>query len=155
MSTKRTAGFSLVELMVTLAVAGVLLSLAVPSFTEVIRNNRMAVQANDLIAALNYARSEAVKRTTPVRVVASGSDWASGWEVRLTDETVLRMFPAVSSGMTLAEGASATAITYEGTGRAAPTASFSLCDVQRSGESGRRITLLASGRVNVSNLTCS
>lgn len=65
-ATRRMSGFTLVELMVTIAVASVALSIAVPSFNQLIVTNRLAAQANEVVAALNFARSEAIKRNTTV-----------------------------------------------------------------------------------------
>ena len=70
--------------MVTLAVAAILLTVAVPSFQALLANNRLTAQANDLVAAFGAARSEAIKRGAEIRVYAgSGSDWASGWTLRV------------------------------------------------------------------------
>lgn len=55
-------GFTIVELMVTVVVASVLFATAIPSFVSLIRNNRLAAQANDFTASLMFARTEAVKR---------------------------------------------------------------------------------------------
>lgn len=89
---RHVAGFTLLELMAAIAVLGVLLGLAVPSFTEVIRNNRTAAQANDLIGALHLTRSEASKRGMPISICAADAaqaacagaaqaNWANGWIV--------------------------------------------------------------------------
>ncbi|MET0984905.1 MAG: GspH/FimT family pseudopilin [Steroidobacteraceae bacterium] len=86
----RTSGFTLLELMATIAVLGVLLAIGVPSFQDTIRNNATAAQANEFVVALNTARSEARKRGLPVAVCAANSaqadcdgattsDWANGW----------------------------------------------------------------------------
>jgi type IV fimbrial biogenesis protein FimT len=88
---KRSRGFTLVELMITLALAAIILSLAVPGFQDIIRNNRAATQSNELVAALSLARSEAVKRGARVSLCPStdqasctgGTDWADGWIVFL------------------------------------------------------------------------
>jgi type IV fimbrial biogenesis protein FimT len=82
-------GFTLIELLVTLSIAGILLTIAVPSFIDFIRNSRMASQANDLVLALTLAKSEAVKRGTLVTVCSRSSDtacagsttWDAGWLV--------------------------------------------------------------------------
>jgi type IV fimbrial biogenesis protein FimT len=91
----RQSGFTLFELMVGIAVMGILLSLAVPSFREYGRNSRLIAFQNDLITALNYARNEAIRRSAPVSLCATANfttcsaataDMATGWLV-FTDET--------------------------------------------------------------------
>ena len=69
---KRTQlAFTLMELMVVLAIAGVLLTLAVPNIQSFLKNNRMTGVANDMLTALTIARSESIKLQQPVAVCAS------------------------------------------------------------------------------------
>jgi type IV fimbrial biogenesis protein FimT len=74
-------GFTLVELMVTLTVVGVLLAIGIPSFAKLIANNRIATQTNEFVSALNLARSEAVRRSQGVSIRSKdGSiEFATGW----------------------------------------------------------------------------
>lgn len=76
-------GFSIVELMIALAVAAILVALAVPSFRGVIMNSNVTELNNELTYALNLARSEAVRRGTVVEVKSAGggASWNSGWSV--------------------------------------------------------------------------
>lgn len=60
----RMSGFTIVELMITLLVAGTLLAVAVPSFNRMMMTSRITAQANEFVAAINFARSEAIKRNT-------------------------------------------------------------------------------------------
>lgn len=79
---KKHSAFTLIELMVTIAVAGVLLAIAVPSFSEVVSNNRLSARANEMVSAIAFARSEAMKRGRPVslcRSTNSGSGAETGW----------------------------------------------------------------------------
>ncbi|MCB1588313.1 MAG: GspH/FimT family pseudopilin [Xanthomonadales bacterium] len=74
-------GFTVIELLITLTMLGILVALALPSFREAGLNTASTAQVNDLSTALNLARSEATKQARPVRVSALGGDWATGWEV--------------------------------------------------------------------------
>lgn len=67
------SGFTLVELMVTIAVASVLMAVAVPSFNQLIVTNRLIAQANEVVAAMNFARSEAIKRNTRISFCRASS----------------------------------------------------------------------------------
>lgn len=137
----------MVELMVTLAVLAIVLSLAVPSFNTLIQNNRMTTRANDVVTALNLARSEAIKRGANATVTATGGNWNSGWTVA-AGGTDLRIFPAVTGTVTIT--GNAPAITYRGSGMAAPL-TITVCDSGRTGEIGRQITVAAAGRVTMDN----
>lgn len=66
--TNRSPGFSLIELMVTIAVAAVLLSVAIPSFRNLILSNELSTVTNEWVTAINMARSEAIKRNAGVVV---------------------------------------------------------------------------------------
>ena len=93
MDTRSQQGFNLLELMTAVAVLGILLGLGVPSFTQMIRNNRVVANTNELVVALSAARSEAVKRGLPTSVCArnaatsdvcrtgTANNWSSGWLV--------------------------------------------------------------------------
>ena len=80
-------GFTLLELMVTLAVAAVLAALAAPSFQSAIATSRLKAQANDIVGAIAMARSEAIRRGTRVTICKSGNqtscattgNWEQGW----------------------------------------------------------------------------
>ena len=84
---RASRGFTLVELMIVVALLGVLASLAAPSFREVIVSQRVKSTSFDLIAGLSYARSEAVKRNDNVTITPVGGNWASGWEITALNVT--------------------------------------------------------------------
>ena len=91
MRNKTQSGFTMVELLVALAVLSVLASLAAPSFGGAIKNARLSSNYNDLVGAMQLARSEAVKLSGNVVVCARdtdsscGLDWANGWLVFIDD----------------------------------------------------------------------
>jgi len=90
MNTRQNRGFTLVELLVTLMVMGIVLGLGVPAFNDFIATNRMSAAVNDLVTALHIARSEAVKRRANVTVCAS-ADWDTAT-------------PSCNNGASMAEG---------------------------------------------------
>jgi type IV fimbrial biogenesis protein FimT len=75
----RSSGFTLIELLVVLAVLGVIAAIAIPSFKTIIENNRTTTQANNLLSAIQFARSEAVKRGVNVTLSSVSSDFNNGW----------------------------------------------------------------------------
>lgn len=70
----RAAGFTLIELLVTLAVAATLITIAVPSYRQLIASNRLSALANEYVLAVNEARMEAIRRNTTVQVCASSGN---------------------------------------------------------------------------------
>lgn len=91
---RRPAGFTVVEMAVTLAVAVILLGIGVPAFSTLIDNQRMTTAAGDFLAAIHLARSEAVQRGTRVDLVpVDGRDWKNGWVVFVDGNGNLRPDP--------------------------------------------------------------
>jgi type IV fimbrial biogenesis protein FimT len=79
MSRQRHKGFTLMELMITVAVFGVLAALALPSFQSILEGRRLVGAADDLYSNIQYARSEAIKRNETIRFqVTTGKNWCFG-----------------------------------------------------------------------------
>lgn len=113
------AGFTLVELMVTLLLAAIVLSYGVPGFRSLILNNRQSTQMNNFLTALMLARSEAVKRHQSITLCKSANStsctnaggWEQGWIVfndpnnnRIVEppaEVIIRAYPGFTNGATL------------------------------------------------------
>lgn len=168
-------GFTLLELMTALTVLAVLLGLAVPSFREVSRNNRVTAAQNDLVTAFTYARSEALRLSQPVSVCASADaatcsgavSWATGWiafvdsgatpgEVDVADpeERVLQVWAPTNRDMRLT--GSAAYIQYGPTGITSPATAESF-DVHANGCRGahlRRVSLTAIGSLSSTTQSC-
>ena len=78
-------GFSLIEVMVVIGIAAILATIAIPSFVEMLRRNRLSAAASALQVSLSLARSEAVKRGADARVTVAANTtagvWSNGWTV--------------------------------------------------------------------------
>nr|WP_217345731.1 GspH/FimT family pseudopilin [Noviherbaspirillum sp. L7-7A]MBV0880057.1 GspH/FimT family pseudopilin [Noviherbaspirillum sp. L7-7A] len=77
----RRAGHTLLEMLSVLAVAALLMGMAAPSLQALLQRQRLTTTANDFFAAVTLTRSEALRRGTPVVLLASGAGWDSGWMV--------------------------------------------------------------------------
>ncbi|ENA33281.1 MULTISPECIES: GspH/FimT family pseudopilin [Pseudomonas] len=98
-------GFTLIELMVTVAVLAIVLTIAVPSFSNLIQSSRTNALVNELNGTLQIARSEALKRRKNVIVCRrneagtacdNGTDWSNGWLIRQVGGDVIRVWDAQS-----------------------------------------------------------
>ena len=110
----RHRGFTLMELIITIAIAGILASLALPSFREFILTQEVKNDSFDLVAALTLTRSEAIKRNTDVVMAKATGGWQDGWTVKV-GATELRKQDSYSSA-SISAGAT-TSITYTKDGR--------------------------------------
>jgi type IV fimbrial biogenesis protein FimT len=169
---KNNSGFTLVELMVTLAIAAIVITQGVPSFVTMIQNNRLVTQTNDVATAINIARSEAVKRgvrvilcrsadptaTTPA-CGGTANTWTTGWLIfasgdtdnTYTDgtDTLLRIGQPAPTGITImTNSTSNNNLEYNPDGttnESGGTAVFAICD-SRGESNGRQIQVNAMGR---------
>lgn len=148
---RREKGFTLLELLVAIAILAIVASIAVPGFTEVVRQNRATTLANDMVSALNLARSEAVKRNARVSVSPSGELLSSGWQVVTEDKQVLRRW----SGREGAElSANVTRVTYNARGRAVGNAGITIDIAFQGAQRCVRVSLSGSARVAAERGTC-
>ncbi len=105
-------GFTLLELMITLAIVIIMTTIGLPSFFGLIRDSNMTATANDMLSAINYARSEAVTRNNDVVIQSKSTTakhWEAGWDIyvdtnknRTKDSgELLKSYDALPNGYTL------------------------------------------------------
>ena len=168
---KKNSGFTLLELVITVAVISIIMALAIPSMTTFNQNDRLTTNINTLIGHLAYARSEAVKSSQRVSLCISsnttsctGSSWTEGWIVYIdadasttftSGDEILRAQQPLERGNTLTTPDIGNQLTYDYRGFSTSTGSFLLCD-GRAGPHGKTITITATGRVRLQDgSTCS
>lgn len=157
-------GFTLIELMVTVAILAIVLAVGVPSFQRFIRDNQVRTDTNAFISGLQLARSEAVKRGTQVSVNAAGASFAAGFCVHTggtgtncDNATRIRSFQALESSV----ATTTTRIVFSNLGElsnstGAVSVALSPPDCA-TGEDGRErtVTIGLGGQVRVQRGDCS
>ena len=167
---KKESGFTLGELMVTLAIVGIVMAFAIPSMQTFVKNERLTTQINTLVSHLAYARSLAVTRRQQVILCASDNttscsdsgNWGAGWILfidvdnnsgftALVDE-ILRVKQALAGGNTLVSSPTISSIIYDNRGFAPNSGgrTFSLCDDRGWSDPYyvKSITISNTGRVH-------
>jgi type IV fimbrial biogenesis protein FimT len=154
------AGFTMIELVVTLTIGAILVAVGVPSMSTFIQDQRLTTQANSLVLSLNFARSEAIKRDLAAGVqmcvssdgatcTGGSGSWQAGWIV--PDPTnagnpALQGVPAVGGANTIVEANALTAVVFQPNGTVVAQASFRVCD-SRGASKARAVDVSASGRI--------
>lgn len=124
----RLKGFTLIELMVTIAIAAILMVVAVPSLVTYQRNSEMTSFANTMLASINAARGEAMKRGRYAMVVpADGLVWSSGWIV-FVDVDRSGAYNAATDVLVLTKEAPPSYLTVSGTSVANEAAPYIMFD---------------------------
>ena len=158
-------GFTLVELLVTVAVLSILGMVALPSLTAFSARNRLSALSSDFVSSLALARTEAARAGLPVLVLpteggGSGNEFAKGWNLYLdrnsngtadTGDTLLRTYPALPSALKL-QGTSEIRFTALGYLTPAAAVSFTLCPSAGLRE-GVQITVPPNGLADVARIT--
>lgn len=162
------------ELMVTLAVASILLSVGVPTFRGVIMDNRLVTRANEFVSSVSAARSYAIRYQRSATICATANfdaavptcdattDWSNGWIVWVdkdrdtitdADEIISVHEPLPDSSTFSSTGASQ--FTYDARGFSTVAGDeLTLCD-DRTSETGRLIRINNVGRTSVSRTGCT
>lgn len=89
---RRNRGFTLLELMITVALVAIMITVVMPGFSEFFIRNRLTAQTNDFITAISLARNEAIKRGRPVCLARTGTYWEGGYRI-FVDKNSLAYLP--------------------------------------------------------------
>lgn len=169
----RRSGFTLIEILVTLSVLAILLALAVPSLQSLVRNNRLTGLTNDLVSALNFSRSEAVKRGGRITICKSANSgavapicstsasWQNGWLIFLDSSGVVGTFdgtdvrlrvgqPAGGNATITPDTAFANFVSYFASGASSASANMVVCLNNVS----RTISINTTGRIQTVSGSC-
>ncbi len=171
-NARRQIGFTLIELMVTVGLVSILLSVGVPSFRGFIKEGGLTAGNNELVSAFNLARSEAVKRGGRVTVCKSANQaacttnggWDSGWII-FTDENNNGSYDSAAETLIRVHSAMATSITAVGSGTVVNYVSYVMSGKtqqvpsglqsgtilvrdDRAGPYGRNLNISQTGRIN-------
>lgn len=156
LAARKSRGVTLLELMVGLIIISIGMTIAIPSFQGMTARNRIAVQVNEMLLAINLARSEATRTGSSVSIQAvapsSDNEFGGGWCVVPGDPgdceaNVVRLFPALDGGSTLnlVEDGGDTKIRFTALGGIFGDRKLAI-DLCVEGQVGRRITITPIGR---------
>lgn len=167
-------GFTLIELLITLVVAAILVMMAMPNLRDLVLRNRMAANTNELMAAFQYARSEAIRANREAGVCSSSDGatcsgtWGDGWIVWVdTNESggpnaadeILRAGQA-SPDVTISAGPAGNRVSFTGRGLRASGDDTPLILQHENCAAGnmqgrRTITFNATGQARVTTGACA
>ena len=179
--TRLTRGLTLIELLIGVALAGILLAQAAPSFQTWLARSRLLAQTSALTSSLSYAKSEAVRRGVRVTVCKSsapgavtpacsiGGSWSAGWLVFVDNTQVagnlagtvdgtdmlLRIGEPLQDAITSADASLANWIAFTPDGLAVASGGTSVGTITIcQGSTGRTVTLNTIGRTSTASTTC-
>jgi len=164
----RQSGLTLVELMISVGVGIVLLSIAVPKMFSVLDHNTLVAASNSLVQSLHLARSEAIRgggatlcASTDTKVCSgNAADWKSGWIVQDSTNTTVRVYPGIAPEV-ISIAASTASVSYRNNGFLTPvgTVTIDFCKARKKTDhavvtSGTRVSITTSGKPRSEKFTC-
>ncbi len=171
MRRMRAGGFTLVELMVTIAIVAILAAIAFPNFESTMRSNRVTTSTNELIASINLARSEALRSPGGAVICASSNGssctgtWSQGWIVWMDldgkgtmdgNDRVVR-YSQARNKIDISASGGVTSIVFDHRGRAlqAPSLTVASSPCPAASQLKRVVSLTAAGQVTTTRVACN
>lgn len=150
---KKTAnGFTLIELIVTIAVASILVAVAIPNFRTLLQNNRMTTHVNEFLSDVNFARSEAIKRRSNITICTSttgtsctGGNWRDGRLIMDSSALVLRVRGPFETATDTLTTTGPDPLIFDRSGAAPLAISFTFCD-SRGASYGKLLNINVIGQ---------
>lgn len=166
---KKNKGFTLIELMVAVAVFAILMAFAAPNLSDFSERNRLASQTNILVAHLNLARSEAVKRNRELKICISNpahnactttGKWEDGWMIFIDansdndyatadGDTLIQVGDALGGGITVRSTQFANLLTYNNDGSVTSAGTFKVCNEAATLSMARALVIRTAGHVTL------
>jgi type IV fimbrial biogenesis protein FimT len=176
MNSNKNKGLTLIEILVTVTVFAILIAIAAPSLNDFTERNRLSSQTNILVAHLNLARSEAVKRNQSISTCISNSafsaclspgattsqPWENGWIVFVDmdgdgnyetgdGDSLLQVGEALGGGSTIRSGQYFSEITYNNDGSVTAPGTFKVCNQDATLTMARAINISTAGHISMGN----
>lgn len=163
----RNRGFTLIEMMIVVAVMSIILAMAVPSFRQAIENARLSTQVNEFATALTTARTEAIRTGGSVWLTAKDDDFNNGWCVRTSsddcgtdDPADLLDHPALDTQLVLSYPAApeTSSFAFNRLGALVTPGDATVIEIApkgcEPGRAKRRIDINAIGRISIERDDC-
>jgi type IV fimbrial biogenesis protein FimT len=157
-------GFTMMELLVAVAIAAVLFAIGVPMFRDVTLGSRLSAAANNLLSSVQLARSEAIKRNVNVTLCASSDGqscagaggWEQGW-ITIIDpadpDTVVQYQQGLPPGYQMTQAGGTTDLVFQPIGIGSTAAVVTVCRLEPPGAQERVVSVRPTGTANVSITT--
>lgn len=159
--TAGVRGFTMIEMLMAIVILAILAALAVPSFRNASLSSALGSAADNLMASVQLARSEAIKRNRVITLCTSADGatcatggWQQGWiVVDAATGVVYQQQPALAADLRVSQAGGTAAIGFQPIGVGATAATLTICRVAPVGNQERVLTITATGIAHVTRTT--
>jgi type IV fimbrial biogenesis protein FimT len=159
-SNKKHEGFTLLEMMVAISILAILVTLAIPSFGEIMISSKLKSYSSYMVSSIYLARGEALKRNATINLCVSSDgntctrgNWEDGWIV-LSREQVIHHQQPLSEGYKVIELNGQTDLRFQSSGLLTQPAAFTICRAEpTAGSHERTVSLSITARPSLGKTT--